>query len=173
MSDTRPGSPDDPPSDGPDAAPRVRPVLGGRSSARERALHLLYEASLTDRTGPQVLADQVLAADRYAEDLVTGVDAHREELLELLRELSPPGWTPQRMATLDRTVLLMACYELAHRPEVPTGVILSEAVGLAETYGTDESPRFVNGLLAAAARRVRSQPAGDVEPVDDPAEGRN
>jgi N utilization substance protein B len=59
------------------------------------------------------------------------------------------------MATLDRTILRLSIYELSHCDDVPTGVVLSEAVDLAETYGTDDSPRFVNGLLAEAARRLR------------------
>ncbi len=63
------------------------------------------------------------------------------------------------MATLDRSVLRLACFELSYRSDIPTGVVLSEAVELAETYGTDDSPRFVNGLLAAAARRLRPDEA--------------
>lgn len=137
------------------STPRVRPVVGGRSPARERALHLLYEASMTDRDGPSVLAGQVVAADRYAEDLVEGVHEHAGEIDSLITELAPSGWTLQRMATLDRTILRLSIYELSHRADVPTGVVLSEAVDLAETYGTDDSPRFVNGLLAEAARRLR------------------
>jgi N utilization substance protein B len=136
-------------------APRVRPVVGGRTDARERAVHLLYEARMTDRSGPEVLGGQVVAPDRYAEELVAGVDAHLEELDALISELAPRGWSVQRMAALDLSVLRVGCYELAHRPEVPSGVVLSEAVALAERYGTDDSPRFVNGLLAAAARRLR------------------
>lgn len=136
-------------------APRIRPVVGGRTAARERAVHLLYEAAMTDRNGREVLAEQAVAADRYAEQLVEGVDASRVELDELVGELAPKGWTLARMATLDLCVLRVACWELIESPEVPTGVILSEAVALAESYGTDDSPRFVNGLLAAAASRVR------------------
>ena len=146
------------PVDAPEAtAPRIRPVVGGRSSARERAVHLLYEAAMTGRDGREVLVDQVVAADRYTEELVGGVEDGRADLDELLGELAPQGWTVARMATLDASILRVACWELRFRPDVPTGVVLSEAVTLAETYGTDESPRFVNGLLAAAARRLRPE----------------
>jgi N utilization substance protein B len=138
-------------------APRIRPVVGGRTAARERAVHLLYEAEMTDRPGPEVLRDQVVAADRYAEQLVAGVDSQRSELDGVIAGLAPRGWTVARMATLDLCVLRVACWELANSPEVPTGVILSEAVALAESYGTDDSPRFVNGLLAAAAARLRPE----------------
>lgn len=142
-------------------APRIRPVVGGRTAARERAVHLLYEGAMTDRTGREVLSEQVVAADRYAEQLVEGVDDSRAELDALITQLAPRGWTIDRMATLDLCVLRVAAWELAHSPEVPTGVILSEAVALAESYGTDDSPRFVNGLLAAAATRLRDEAAGD------------
>ncbi len=115
----------------------------------------MYEAALTGADGPTVLAGQVVAADRYAEELVRGVHDHGAEIDALIAQLAPRGWSPERMATVDRTILRMSIYELAHGEDVPTGVILSEAVDLAETYGTDDSPRFVNGLLAEAARRLR------------------
>lgn len=155
MSESAPAGDEGRKPGGDGGAPRIRPVVGGRSPARERALHLLYEASMTDRDGPSVLATQVVAADRYAEELVGGVHEHAAEIDSLITELAPRGWTIERMATLDRTILRLSIYELSHRDDVPTGVILSEAVDLAETYGADDSPRFVNGLLAAAARRLR------------------
>jgi N utilization substance protein B len=133
----------------------VRPVVGGRSVARERAVHLLYEAEMKGDGGEAVLGAQVLAADPYTAELVAGVESHRPEIDSLISDLAPEGWAVARMATLDLAVLRIACFELAHRLDVPSGVVLSEAVALAEQYGTDESPRFVNGLLAAAARRLR------------------
>ena len=59
------------------------------------------------------------------------------------------------MATTDRNILRIATFELMHRADVPTAVVLDEAVGLAKRYGTDDSGRFVNGVLAAVARTVR------------------
>ena len=147
------------------SAPRIRPVVGGRGPARERALHLLYEADLTSSDGPSVLAGQVVAADRYAEQLVNGVHDNLAEIDGTIAALLPDGWAMGRLATLDRTILRVAVYELADCDDVPTGVVLSEAVSLAETYGTDDSPRFVNGLLAAAAARVRSDPEPEVPVV--------
>lgn len=138
--------------------PSVPVVAGGRSEARERAVHLLYEARMKDRTGAEVLAALPVAPDAYAADLVRGVEEHRAELDALVGRLAR-GWTLERMAALDLVVLEVACFELAHRPDVPTAVVLSEATDLAAAYGsTDESPGFVNGLLAAAARELR--PAG-------------
>ena len=80
--------------------------------------------------------------------------SHEAELDALIGRLVR-GWTLERMATLDLVVLRVACYELAHCPDVPSGVVLAEAVDLAGRYGTDESARFVNGVLAAAAGELR------------------
>ena len=137
---------------GPPEAPLV---AGGRHEARERAVHLLYEAVMKDRDPEEVLAAQVLAPDPYAVALVQGVARHRAELDELIGDLAR-GWTTERMPTLDLVILRVGCFELAHRPEVPTGVVLAEATELASRYGTDDSARFVNGVLAAAADRLRS-----------------
>ncbi len=134
--------------------PALRPVAGGRHEARERAVHLLYEAAAKELPIDEVLSSQVLAADEYTESLVRGVADHVAELDEVISSLAR-GWTIARMPTLDVVVLRLACFELAHRPDVPRGVVLSEAVDLAGRYGTDESSRFVNGLLAAAADQLR------------------
>ena len=109
---------------------------------------------MKERGVDDVLADQVLGADPYATDVVQGVGVHRPELDALIAGLAR-GWTLERMPTLDLVVLRIACFELAHRPDVPTGVILSEAVDFAGRYGTDDSSKFVNGVLAAAAARLR------------------
>lgn len=137
-----------------DPPPVVRPVAGGRHEARERAVHLLYESGIKGLPIDQVLAAQVLAPDEYADALVRGVVEHQDELDEVIGRLVR-GWTLERMATLDLVVLRVACFELAHRSDVPRGVVLSEAVDLAGRYGTDESARFVNGVLAAAADELR------------------
>lgn len=134
--------------------PALRPVVGGRHEARERAVHLLYEIEIKGRTADDVLGEQVLAPAPYTEALVRGVVEHREQLESLIGGLAK-GWTLARMPRLDVVVMKVACFELAHRPEVPRGVVLSEAVDLAGRYGTDDSSKFVNGLLSAAADRVR------------------
>ena len=136
------------------APPTLRAVAGGRHEARERAAHLLYEVQMKDRPVEDVLDDQVLAPDPYAADLVRGVERHRDELDEVIGRLAR-GWSLQRMPKMDLVVLRVGVYELAHRADVPRGVILSEAVDLAGQYGTDDSSKFVNGLLAAAANELR------------------
>jgi N utilization substance protein B len=132
----------------------VPQVAGGRHEARERAVHLLYEGRIKERSADAILADQVAAPDAYAVDLVRGVHEHQVALDEMIARLAR-GWTLERMPSIDLEVLRVACYELAHRPDVPTGVVLSEAVELAGRYGTDDSSRFVNGVLASAAAELR------------------
>ena len=136
------------------APPVVRAVAGGRHEARERAVHLLYEVHAKDRSANEVLDEQVLAPDEYTAELVRGVDARRAELDGHIDRLAR-GWTVARMPTMDVLVLRIALYELSQRPDLPRGVVLSEAVDLAGQYGTDDSARFVNGLLSAAADELR------------------
>ena len=136
--------------------PAMRPIAGGRHEARERAVHLLYESEIKGLPAEQVLSSQVLAAEPYTDDLVRGVAERRDELDALIGELAR-GWTLQRMPRLDVVVMRVACYELAHRPDVPRGVVLAEAVDLAGRYGTDDSAKFVNGVLSAAADRLRPE----------------
>lgn len=127
---------------------------GPRHEARERAFHLLYEAEIKDVEGGEVLSTLPLDPDPFAVDLVEGVSAHAEEIDGLIRDHAR-NWQLERMPALDRAVLRLATYELAHRPDVPTGAVISEAVDLAKQYSTDDSGRFVNGVLSAIARAVR------------------
>ncbi len=76
------------------------------------------------------------------------------------------------MPALDRALLRMGVYELLHRPDVPTGAVISEAVELAQRFSTEESSRFVNGMLARIAESTRSEPASShAEAVDAEAVG--
>ncbi len=131
-----------------------KPVVGGRHESRERAIHLLYEAQMKGITADEVLDSQVIPPDRYSMELVDGVSAHLGELDALIERLAK-GWTLKRMPIMDVVILRVAVFELAHRSDVPRGVVLSEAVELASQYGTDDSSRFVNGLLATAADELR------------------
>jgi N utilization substance protein B len=88
--------------------------------------------------------------DEYAEDLVRGVETHADEI-DATITAAVTNWRLDRMAVLDRALLRQATYELLHRADVPVPVVLDEAVELAKTYGGDESPRFVNGVLARIA----------------------
>ena len=128
--------------------------MEGRREARERALELLYEADAKATTAVAVIDALPVDPDAYAVAIATGVEADVEELDELLQR-HVQGWTIARMAVLDRTLLRMAAYELVHEPSVPVAVVISEAVDLAKQYSTEESGKFVNGVLGSVAKEVR------------------
>ena len=133
--------------------------VGSRREARERALALLYEAETKDESGVDVLAAQPVAVEDHAADVVRGVTEHRDDL-DVTIGRHARGWTVERMPTIDRTVLRMAAYELLHRPDVPRNVVINEAVELAKRYSTDDSGRFVNGVLSAIASEVAARAEG-------------
>ena len=125
-----------------------------RSDARERALYLLYEAQAKGIAPADTLDLQVIEPDELTQLLVRGVSEH-VAALDALIAARAEGWTLARMPVLDLSVMRLATFELAHRPDVPTAVVLNEAVELAKRYSTDDSGRFVNGVLAAIATSVR------------------
>ena len=128
---------------------------GSRREARERALELLYEAFAKGSTAAGIVDAAVVSPDPFAEELVRGVEARAPEIDELI-STHAKGWALDRMPVLDRTLLRMAVYELIARPETPVAVVLSEAVELAKRYSTEESGKFVNGVLAAIAATSRT-----------------
>ena len=130
--------------------------LGSRREARERAIGLLYEAETKGVTPADLLAELPVPPDEFATELVLGVGAHLDEIDELIVTYAR-DWKLERMPALDRAVLRLATHELAHRPDVPTGAAISEAVELAKQYSTEESGRFVNGMLSAIASAVRPE----------------
>jgi N utilization substance protein B len=134
-----------------------------RRGARERALSLCYELDVRGSSLDELLADLPAEPDPYAVALARGVEEHRDEIDTLIRKFAD-RWSLERMPVVDRNVLRMAVFELAHRPEVPVGVAISEAVELAKRYSTDDSGRFVNGMLGRIAEVVREPPAGPEGP---------
>ena len=128
-----------------------------RSDARERALYVLYEAAQKGLPPTEVLAAQVVAADDLTTELVEGVEAHRTELdAAIADKAAAAGWTLVRMPVLDLNVLRLGVFELTRRPDFPVAVVIDEAVELAKRFSTDNSGRFVNGVLAALAPELRS-----------------
>lgn len=124
-----------------------------RREARERAVELAYEAELRGWTIDELLASLAITPDAFVVELLHRAERHRDEA-ERIIDATSTGWPLSRMPVLDRLVMTMATAELLHA-DTPTGVVLSEAVELAGRYSTDESSRFVNGVLAAIAREVR------------------
>jgi transcription antitermination protein NusB len=126
-----------------------------RSRARKRAVDVLFEADQRGADVVAILADRLAQGDppvpEHAVDLVEGVAANRARIDELISTYAV-GWTLERMPPVDRAVLRLGVYELLWRDDVPDGVAISEAVALADALSTDESSRFVNGVLARLAQ---------------------
>ncbi|MGI9079980.1 MAG: transcription antitermination factor NusB [Acidimicrobiales bacterium] len=136
-------------------------TVGIRRQARERALTLLYEAEAKS-VGPEVvLAGLPVAPDGFTVDLVAGVAANGDEIDGWLRRFAR-GWALKRMPAIDRTLVRIGVFESLHRPDVPTAVVISEAVDLAHRCSTDDSGRFVNGVLAAVAAEARPPGPGAI-----------
>ncbi|HEY5424233.1 MAG TPA: transcription antitermination factor NusB [Ilumatobacteraceae bacterium] len=136
------------------SARRARPVEDERSDSRERAMMLLYEAESKGVPAGDVLDAQISEADDLTTFLVQGVEANRERLDAVISEHAR-GWTLARMPAIDRTVLRIAGFELLGNRDVPVAVVLNEAVELAKRFSTDDSGRFVNGVLSALVPVLR------------------
>jgi len=125
--------------------------MAARSKARKRALDILFEAEIRSQPPLSVLDERTEAAappvSAYAADLVRGVQAHREQIDELLAA-NAEGWTLDRMPAVDRNLLRLGAFELLWQDDVPDAVAISESVLLARELSTDQSPAFINGLLA-------------------------
>jgi N utilization substance protein B len=130
--------------------------VASRRQARRQALDILYQADVTGADPVEVVDAWAVAGHRvdpFARDLVEGVATHRVEIHELLSRYAE-GWTVERMAALDRTILRVACFELIHRPETPPAAVIDEAVRAAKELSTEDSSRFVNGILGRIARET-------------------
>jgi transcription antitermination protein NusB len=135
-----------------------------RRAARERALELLYEAEAKGLAVVDVIDGLPVSPDALAVELAQGADAHRDHIDEVLARLVAPKWSLTRLAAVDRAILRIGAYELFEVPERSQALIINEGVVLARKFGTDDSPRFVNGVLSSVATEAR--PAGPAP--DDP-----
>ena len=127
--------------------------MAARTKARKRALDLLFEAEQRGVNAADLLRERLAAPvteaplSEFTADLVMGVVEHWGQVDELIATYSQ-GWTLQRMPAVDRAILRLGAYEVLFSTDVPEPVAISEWVGLATELSTDDSPRFVNGLLA-------------------------
>ena len=127
-----------------------------RTYAREQAIQVLYQAEILEKAPSSLLEPGVTFVDEakpsaYATRLVHGIEEKRTPIDAVLNEYSE-NWSVDRMPSMDRAILRLACYEMAYVDEVPVAVAIDEAVDLAKAYGgEDESPRFVNGVLGRIA----------------------
>ncbi len=125
-----------------------------RRIARELALQTLFSIELGHHE-PAAALDATLEGPQESEhrafvrDLVLGTLEHSDESDALIAPLLQ-GWTLDRLPTIDRIVLRMSVYEMTYHRETPRAVVLNEAVELAKKFSTDDSGRYVNGVLASA-----------------------
>jgi N utilization substance protein B len=135
--------------------------MSARSKSRKRALDVLYAAEargvsplivLAERmevpTGPDLHSYSPMG--EYAESVVRGVVEHQTRIDTMLAEHSR-GWTLERMPAVDRAILRIAVYELLYSLDVPPAVVVNEAVDSAKVLSTDDSPKFINGVLGGIA----------------------
>jgi N utilization substance protein B len=134
--------------------------VSARTKARKRALDILFQADVRgDAPGVILAAEAQRAASEpareaswlYAREIVDGVIDHSEEIDELIATHSK-DWKIERMPAVDRALLRMGVWELLHNDEVPTAVVIDEAVELAKEFSTDDSGSFVHGVLARVSR---------------------
>ena len=129
--------------------------MSARTRARRRALELLFEAE--QRALPEAEVVRLRSGDPeypmkpYAVEIVDGVVTHRDQIDELVQTYAR-GWSLKRMPAVDRALLRIAVWEMLFNDEVDDPVAISEVVDLARKFSTDESPKFINGVLD----RIRS-----------------
>jgi transcription antitermination protein NusB len=119
-----------------------------RSGQRRAAVVALYQRDVTGRPLEQLIPRD---ASTFTTELVDGVD-HDQEALDALIERHAVGWTLDRIAPLERSILRVALHEMKSREDVPTEVAIDEAVEAAKELCSADAPKFVNGILGAAER---------------------
>ncbi len=134
-------------------------MSGSRRKARWLALQVLYEIDFAGHKAEEVLerhlSQQPLDEEhvRFARGLVEGVVQHRGKIDERIRSFAP-AWPLNQMSPVDRNILRLAIFEILIDNTVPVKVAINEAVELAKAFGSDSSPKFVNGVLGSVSALV-------------------
>ncbi|TBL79873.1 transcription antitermination factor NusB [Paenibacillus thalictri] len=142
-----------------------------RRVARELALQVLYQMEMNEVDSHEAIRIAVEEAEndneanldvtaekispQYIKELVEGTRQHILTIDELLLEYLK-GWQPERLSRVDRQVLRLAVYEMVYRSDVPPKVVVNEAIDLAKHFGTEESGKFVNGVLGKIIKELES-----------------
>jgi transcription antitermination protein NusB len=128
--------------------------VSARSKARKAALDFLYESDIRNRPAMEILQSRVTELEypvrEFTRELVNGVSENRERIDEIIA-MRAKGWDLDRMPVLDRNILRLGTFEILWSESVPIGVAVDEAVELAKTLSTEDSPNYVNGVLTAVA----------------------
>lgn len=125
-----------------------------RTDAREQTIMLLYEGEQRSLAASVLLEERTVASEDLTRLLVGGIERRGDEI-DARIVANARGWVLERMPALDRAILRLGIFELMERDDVPVAVVIDEAVELAKRFSTDDSGRFVNGVLAAVAKQVR------------------
>ena len=125
--------------------------MSARSKARKAALDLLYEGDIRKTSAINILnqrsGDLEYVIREFTKELVQGVDENRRKIDELITTYSQ-GWDMDRMPVIDRNILRLAIYEILWSKNVPSAVAIDEAIELAQTLSTDDSSKYINGVLS-------------------------
>jgi N utilization substance protein B len=137
-------------------------MKGARHKARELALQVLYEIDSVghkpEETLERILSEIETSADAsdFVTGLVKGVIENREQLDQNIRDFAP-AWPLNQISIIDRNILRLAIFEILHDNKIPVKVAINEAVELAKTYGSNNSSRFINGVLGSISNLVANK----------------
>lgn len=125
--------------------------MSTRSKARKAALDLLYESDIRKARAGDLMQSRITELEYvirdFTKELVEGVESNRRKIDELIATYSQ-GWDMDRMPVIDRNILRLAIYEILWSTNVPQAVAINEALELAQTLSTDESSKYINGVLS-------------------------
>lgn len=126
-----------------------------RTRARRQALQILYQSEITEQSVTAILESHAYSEEdgepsEYCRELALGTEVNGD-VIDAEIEATSQHWTLMRMPYVDRNILRLAVYEILFEPDVPDSVAINEAVEMAKAYGTDDSPKFVNGVLGRIA----------------------
>lgn len=120
-----------------------------RHTAREKAFQILFQLDLNDFEPKQAIANflEVEEHDMFLTRLVEGVTSNKTDIDRVISE-NLANWSLQRLASVEKTILRVATYEIHYMEDVPTSVSINEAIELGNTYGDEKSGKFINGVLS-------------------------
>ncbi len=121
-------------------------AFAGRRHARERALELMYEAEMKSISPDAVLDLQSIVPDDYTVQIMHGIEEHQDWIDTQISTYSYK-WDIERLAVVDKQLLRIALYEIYFADEIPTAVAIDEAIELAKQFSTEDSPKYINGIL--------------------------
>ncbi|MFH1002990.1 MAG: transcription antitermination factor NusB [Chloroflexota bacterium] len=136
-------------------------MAGTRRQARATTLQVLYEVNATghdmERVISHFIAEEALGKNTaFVRELAGGVIRNRNEIDQYIRRFAP-AWPIEQIAPVDRNILRLAIFEILFDNKVPIKVAINEAVELAKTFGSDKSPKFVNGVLGAISTLAKRE----------------